>query len=1142
MARSPLIIQTPQQSLITGNQLPKASGAGVPIPDIQGAFARLGTKIKAKSDRNQALASQLEGQRAAAEFTGKDANGNYIPLPGVDWAKDADYNAAHLNTAENNTRSTIQRDALTRFNEIMLGEGTDAEKLARMEGAGNGFVAGVPDDFKSYARTFVQSEIEQRRATMANQALQRQRTMDIEGVRTRIEDANNMAISGAASGADISKHKNEMMTAYDDLVELQVIDQETADRMKVRTLDFIGAMGAQRGVAMDLFAGNVDPAELDAFAEALRAGGDAELQADENFAPTAFNIERERAGNIQRRTIYSTTKLRESFRDPKTVEGVANEFSRLAAYQAQRLKSYEKEIGLFNTINGLQPEQSLPVALRDDLNKTFDAMIAKGAFEDPGGLATMEATIQRTKVMPKSFVDYMSNTILNGDLDAAGRMIETWNRIRKRSLAGRRSGETVLRTMSGEDIAFLDAATEAWKQLGSLEDKAAQDRWDRFTKLSSEKGKDLDASIAAYNDANRGAYGMPITFGTALRNRFNSEYGINMPADFEAEFKQAFHITSTMSSTSDPNAAFEKTWEIIRERFAAAPIYKSGIVRGQDLTNPDDYARTADDVFGASVDPYQWVNDYTKYEIDKMLDAGMIEASPLQIAQIREIISEPLPLGTSMWLSATDTTSEQPQFEIVVGLPDGDMRLRIVKDGVDQPLLVDPGIVRAHRNSKVRTRKEAEAEKQRMQNRKDVALDTRWMENLKTSGDLHDDRLGFGDWSAFTEAPSMMTQEQRDKWFLSQPEDWQKQYMQDRENDAEALEKNLKRVLDQEIKLPAGTDIGPPDLISPKAAGPEITKSAIAQIDRVLPDGTGGAFLMNIASVESDFGRAEGTFRAAGDVGIMQINTGDYGAFKEVQRRARIPGDPIQRAAEKLKAVGVDVAGMTKSDLYKPLHNVAIARLYMLADNRPIPADVEGQAQIWKDHYNTEAGAGTVSDFISKAGRYAMDSIVGSAEAAPYSLSRGVPGAITDMSGNANPANFLATSPTTQAAALRLSSVFGKELRVTPHGGTQPDARSSTSQHKHGKALDIYVEDYPDAEKTRLIATAIAMGWRGIGGYARGDGKGTVHLDLRSGGNGPGGLGVWWRNTPGKDGSWTDGPEWFRQGIRLGLQMRAQNG
>jgi len=235
---------------------------------------------------------------------------------------------------------------------------------------------------------------------------------------------------------------------------------------------------------------------------------------------------------------------------------------------------------------------------------------------------------------------------------------------------------------------------------------------------------------------------------------------------------------------------------------------------------------------------------------------------------------------------------------------------------------------------------------------------------------------------------------------------------------------------------------------------------------------------------------------------------------------------------------GLDVTKLVSRDLHKALPAVLVSRMYLMRASEEIPEDVAEQAEFWRDWYNPNADDGMVSQFIADAGKL----IVGEAQASTggETLDPAGPGMVTDMQGNAFPANFTATEAITQTSALRLSRAFGRPLRITPIGGTQPDARSHKSQHHTGYAIDVYVEDYSDAEKTRLISTALAMGYNAIGGYARGDGKGTIHLDIRGGGLGAAHIAKWWRVTPGVDGKWFYGPKWFTEGILQGLAMRGR--
>ena len=79
-------------------------------------------------------------------------------------------------------------------------------------------------------------------------------------------------------------------------------------------------------------------------------------------------------------------------------------------------------------------------------------------------------------------------------------------------------------------------------------------------------------------------------------------------------------------------------------------------------------------------------------------------------------------------------------------------------------------------------------------------------------------------------------------------------------------------------------------------------------------------------------------------------------------------GANFRRYNEKLKdSYGIDLTKMSYEDLEKPIIGAAFARAYFLKIDDPIPEDLKGQAEYWKDHYNTIEGDGTVARFVREA-------------------------------------------------------------------------------------------------------------------------------------------------------------------------------
>jgi len=147
---------------------------------------------------------------------------------------------------------------------------------------------------------------------------------------------------------------------------------------------------------------------------------------------------------------------------------------------------------------------------------------------------------------------------------------------------------------------------------------------------------------------------------------------------------------------------------------------------------------------------------------------------------------------------------------------------------------------------------------------------------------------------------------------------------------------------------------------------------------------------------------------------------------------------------------------------------------------------------------------------------------------------------VIGVDGTPEPAHFRSMTANAQNMARNLSAQVGYPIRITPHGGASGRA-SKSSQHVVGTAIDIYVADMSDEEKKKLIVTAINMGYRGIGGYSAGSGKGTIHLDIRQrDGNGPEGLSLWWRHRPNEDSYYTTAPTWFASAIDEGAELLRQ--
>lgn len=90
------------------------------------------------------------------------------------------------------------------------------------------------------------------------------------------------------------------------------------------------------------------------------------------------------------------------------------------------------------------------------------------------------------------------------------------------------------------------------------------------------------------------------------------------------------------------------------------------------------------------------------------------------------------------------------------------------------------------------------------------------------------------------------------------------------------------------------------------------------------------------------------------DIGIQPKNVSPY-APGTMQGPWSVTADNSNFSYKNMSQYGSD-----------PLSNMMLTRMMLLKDKGGIPQDVPGQAGLWKDIWNTGAGAGQVQDFIDK--------------------------------------------------------------------------------------------------------------------------------------------------------------------------------
>mgnify|MGYP003146571738 CR=1 FL=1 len=151
--------------------------------------------------------------------------------------------------------------------------------------------------------------------------------------------------------------------------------------------------------------------------------------------------------------------------------------------------------------------------------------------------------------------------------------------------------------------------------------------------------------------------------------------------------------------------------------------------------------------------------------------------------------------------------------------------------------------------------------------------------------------------------------------------------------------------------------------------------TAIQEINQLFSSQEGGAklsdqtdFMNRIASAESNYGGDE-----MGDHSFSAFQL-DPIRYKDIQQRGG-KGNAKERIdvankflSEKLGREDFDLMNLNLVDeQHNPYVGATLARLGLASVPEEVPGDLSGQADYWKKHWNTEAGAGTPEHFMDQS-------------------------------------------------------------------------------------------------------------------------------------------------------------------------------
>lgn len=153
-------------------------------------------------------------------------------------------------------------------------------------------------------------------------------------------------------------------------------------------------------------------------------------------------------------------------------------------------------------------------------------------------------------------------------------------------------------------------------------------------------------------------------------------------------------------------------------------------------------------------------------------------------------------------------------------------------------------------------------------------------------------------------------------------------------------------------------------------AGRPMVTQAIQRAAQILPDAftkpEHAQFLEEIAAVETEYGSHPNTFKDGYHGGMWQM---DIEGFKDTQD-LKSHRKNLAKWHKKIKdATGIDWMKLKWEDIRdNPILGALAARLKLLNDPNPIPEDVAGRSQYWKDVWNShhENAAGTPEHYISQ--------------------------------------------------------------------------------------------------------------------------------------------------------------------------------
>jgi hypothetical protein len=1083
-----LIIQKQQASLIGAGSLPTARATSA-VPDFSSA-KRLGNQLMTQGDeedrRKKAQDDLLAGQAAGGEFVAIDENGNYKPMQLPDGSPE--FRAGYLDAANSNRDASFERGLADQFNTIMSDpDATPEQKAARLKAAAEGVIERAPPDRKGRYAEWVNGQLTQRLTGIATQETARQEQLRVEGLTTTIKADVDTATSAAAAGLPQDDVVKRIDQNYDTLVKLGRMSPEAAAQGKAAARQVITGQALVNRLVTGLAKGEVGIDEVDAFGTGLETNNStAEVIVQKTY----------RVGPGAQSTVATGYRAKDVF-GKITDEGIRKDMGlklrQAATDYRQRAAAKAKGDELVEQLNFQATPRGqntvLPSAMHDDFDGAIGRMMAAtDPLNNPAGEAALLEAVSRARYMPKPVISTLEMMMNSGNPDDIGKAVVMWRKLTTlETQSGGNAGQMIRNDVPEATRNRFDVYADAFELGYPLADIQNNEKEARGSRNFG-----LDQLILDYN---RGLNDDSRSFEKDFMARWARDYkGANPDPAAADSFARAYR--QSMIVLRDPAKAFDDAYARMKEIHKQSDIFVSGMAKGRaDLTNP--YG------FENATSPYSFLEDQIRADLAGALGAGsLMIPEGVTVEQINDLLQDnpnqsaagaavdwlrgtPDFLGRTVKLQPVEGSNpDAPEYMVrMFDLQGNDMGYVRRKDGT--AFTVNPHVERQQFAAKKIYGDKRKALEEAAEQAKDrLLLDTIEKGNIDTFSD---------------KANQPMSVEQ----FLSETDpELEKEYRLQKMEIEDGLKKSLERLEKEGGIEVSPSKIGPQTLMQPKASGFDVAAAAASQIDSVLPDGTGGTFMLRVAAQESAFGTANGTYRMIGDKGMMQTNT--RSSVIEVKRQIASGKGRAFAANEKLKAqLGIDLAKVTDDDLDKPLVSMAMARVYAEVVGTPIPQDVEGQAAWWKRHYNTYAGAGTPDQFIRNASKV-PDGWDTPRDAPPSSIKGNGRVAISYVNQGAK--RSLPVTPSLEAKLqTAVASEFGDGYTVQIFSGGQGEgSNGTTGTRRHndegngGRAADVYVVD-PNGKRVtdpsrllRLRRFWLAQGYGSVGHFMKGHG---MHFD-----------------------------------------------